>query len=68
MVLQYADTRASYPENITGRAIAIFTMAMFLGVAVMQWLTGLVAAVAQVHGIETFTAVNASVACTISMR
>lgn len=61
-VLQYADVRAAYPPEITGRAMAVFTMAMFLGVAGMQWLTGVVASVALAQGIEPFTAVLASIA------
>src|SRR5262249_38737642 len=35
--LQYADVRSAYPARMTGRAMAVFTMAMFLGVAIMQW-------------------------------
>ena len=62
MVLQYSDVRAAYPAAITGRAMAVFTMAMFLGVALMQWLTGIVASVASAHGVEPFTAVLASIA------
>lgn len=62
IVLQYADVRASYPPEQTGRAMAVFTMAMFLGVAWMQWLTGAVAAWALQHRIETFVAVHASIA------
>jgi len=62
MVLQYADVRAAYPAALTGRAMAVFTMAMFLGVALMQWLTGIVASVASTHGVEPFTAVLASIA------
>ena len=46
IVLQYADVRAAYPADLTGRAMAVFTMAMFLGVAAMQWFTGWVAALA----------------------
>ena len=61
-VLQYADVRSAYPPELTGRAMAVFTMAMFLGVAGMQWLTGLVAAVALSRGIEPFTAVLGSIA------
>ena len=49
IVLQYADVRAAYPAALTGRAMAVFTMAMFLGVAAMQWLTGLVASLATAH-------------------
>ena len=62
IVLQYADVRSAYPAAITGRAMAILTMAMFLGVAVMQWLTGLAASIAIAHGIEPFAAVLASIA------
>ena len=62
MVLQYADVRAAYPPAITGRAMAVFTMAMFLGVAGMQWLTGVVASAAPAHGVEPFTAVLATIA------
>ena len=42
---------------MTGRAMAVFTMAMFLGVALMQWLTGLAASAAAGLGLETYTAV-----------
>jgi predicted MFS family arabinose efflux permease len=57
MVLQYADVRAAYPAQMTGRAMAVFTMAMFLGVALMQWLTGLVATAAGAMGVERYAAV-----------
>lgn len=57
IVLQYADVRAAYPSRMTGRAMAIFTMAMFLGVALMQWLTGLVAQAAPGLGLDTYEAV-----------
>ncbi|MEJ5989389.1 MFS transporter [Ramlibacter sp. PS3R-8] len=62
MVMQYADVRASYPTHMTGRAMAVFTMAMFLGVALMQWLTGLAASAATVLGIETYMAVFGTIA------
>ena len=62
MVLQYADVRNAYPVALTGRAMAVFTMAMFLGVAVMQWFTGTVASIAFAHGAEPYTAVLASIA------
>ncbi len=57
MVLQYPDVRAAYPPAMTGRALSVFTMAMFMGVAVMQWGTGWVAARAGNWGLEPFTAV-----------
>jgi predicted MFS family arabinose efflux permease len=62
MVMQYADVRASYPAHMTGRAMAVFTMAMFLGVALMQWLTGLAASAAAMLDVETYTAVFAAIA------
>jgi len=62
IIFQYADVKGAYPAAMTGRAMALFTMAMFLGVAVMQWLTGAVASAAQAHGINPFTAVFATIA------
>ena len=62
MVMQYADVRAAYPSHMTGRAMAVFTMAMFLGVALMQWLTGVAASVAAALRIETYTAVFGAIA------
>jgi len=62
IVLQYADVRSAYPESQIGRAMAVFTMAMFLGIALMQWATGVVATFAKAHGVDAFTAVLLSVA------
>ena len=62
MVLQYADTRAAYPASMTGRALALFTMAMFLGVAAMQWFTGWVAELAPMFGLDPFVATLAAIA------
>ncbi len=66
IVLQYADVRAAYPEALTGRAMAVFTMAMFLGIALMQWVTGVVASIATARGVEPFTAVLATVAALLA--
>ena len=57
MVWQYADVRAAYPKAITGRAMAVFTMAMFLGVAWVQWLTGALASWASSLGWDPYAAV-----------
>lgn len=65
--LQYADVRSSYPPHMTGRAMAVFTMAMFLGVAVMQWLTGAVAGGAAAFGIETYAAVLGAIAVSLAL-
>jgi len=62
IILQYADVRASYPGEVVGRALAIFTMAMFLGVALVQWLTGLVAGFVIARGHEPLFAVHATLA------
>jgi predicted MFS family arabinose efflux permease len=62
IVLQYADVKSAYPVHMTGRAMAVFTMAMFLGVALMQWLTGLAASAAELLRVETYTAVLGSIA------
>lgn len=67
MILQYADVRAAYPAAMTGRALSVFTMAMFLGVAAMQWFTGVVASVAAAQGVEPFTAVLASIAALLAL-
>ena len=56
MVIQYADVRAAYPASLTGRALALLTMAMFLGVAAMQWFTGWVAGLAPALGLDPFVA------------
>jgi predicted MFS family arabinose efflux permease len=62
IVWQYADVRSAYPAALTGRAMAVFTMAMFLGVAVMQWVTGVAASVGAAHGVEPFRAVLGTIA------
>ena len=54
--------RGAYPAALTGRAMAVFTMAMFMGVALMQWGTGVAASVAAAHGGDPLTAVLATIA------
>jgi predicted MFS family arabinose efflux permease len=63
--LQYADVRSSYPPQMTGRAMAVFTMALFLGVGVMQWFTGGVASAAASMQVETYTAVLGAIAVSL---
>ena len=60
--LLYADVRSSYPPQTTGRALSIYTLAMFLGAAVMQWLSGVVAGFAEQQGQEIYPYVNSTVA------
>ncbi len=66
-VLQYADVRASYPSEMTGRALSLFTAAMFLGVALMQWFTGVVAAWAAAAGWEPYRAVLLAIAAWLAL-
>ena len=65
-ILQYADVRSSYPPELTGRALSLYTMSMFLGVALMQWATGVVAAWAERNSIEPYQAVMVSIACMLA--
>ncbi|MBT9514123.1 MAG: MFS transporter [Acidovorax sp.] len=62
MVLQYSDVRSAYPAAMTGRAMAVFTMALFLGVALMQWVTGLAASLAAARGADPYVAVMLTIA------
>jgi MFS family permease len=66
-VLQYADVRASYPPALTGRALSAYTMAMFLGVALMQWFTGIVATWAQRWGWDGYSAVMLAIAVWLAL-
>lgn len=62
VVLQYADVRIAYPAALTGRAMGVFTMAMFLGIAIMQWATGAAATVAQALALDAYSAVFSVIA------
>ncbi|MFZ2856288.1 MAG: MFS transporter, partial [Acidovorax sp.] len=66
-VLQYSDVRSSYPPDLTGRALSVFTMAMFLGVGLVQWLTGWVADWAQGQGREPYSAVMGAIATLLAL-
>ncbi|WP_312304312.1 MFS transporter [Pulveribacter sp.] len=67
IVLQYADVRAAYPADLTGRAMAVFTMAMFLGVALMQWATGWIATLAAARGGDPYVAVMLAIAAVLAV-
>lgn len=62
VVLQYADVRASYPVAQIGRAMALLNMAMFLGVALVQWLSGAVASAAPAWHADPHSAALALIA------
>ncbi len=66
MILQYSEVRSAYPAAIVGRALGLFTMAMFMGVALMQWFTGVVASLAQAHGADLFGAVLLTIAALLA--
>lgn len=66
-VLQYADARASYSSALTGRALSLYTMSMFLGVALMQSATGAVAAWAETQEIDPYRAVLLAIALWLAL-
>lgn len=66
MVLQYSDVRSAYPAAMTGRAMAVFTMALFLGVALMQWLTGLAASLATARGVDPYVVVMLTISALLA--
>ena len=55
-VLQYGYVRDAYPAHLRGSALSLFTMAMFLGISLMQWASGLAASLAPRAGVEPFSA------------
>jgi predicted MFS family arabinose efflux permease len=65
--LQYADVRSAYPQHMTGRAMAVFTMALFLGVALMQWFTGAVASAAGALNVEPYAAVLGAITVSLAL-
>ncbi len=67
MILQYSEVRMAYPAQFVGRALALFTMSMFLGVAVMQWFTGLVASIAKAQGADIYAAVLLTIASLLAV-
>ena len=66
-ILQYANVRASYSAEMSGRAMSVFTMAMFLGVAIVQSLSGLAASWSQALGREPYSGVLVCVASVLTM-
>ena len=66
-ILQYANVRASYSAEMSGRAMSVFTMAMFLGVAFVQSLSGLAASWSQALGQDPYAGVLVSVASLLAL-
>ncbi|HMN20078.1 MAG TPA: MFS transporter [Ottowia sp.] len=65
--LQYPDVKDAYEPAVIGRALALFTMAMFMGVALMQWATGAIAQLAQARGLDPFGPVFGSIAVLLAI-
>mgnify|MGYP000748192506 CR=1 FL=1 len=66
MILQYSEVRSAYAAAIVGRALGLFTMAMFMGVALMQWFSGLVASLALAQGADIYRAVLLTIAALLA--
>jgi MFS family permease len=56
-ILIYAEARSSYPPELTGRGLTALNMSFFLGAAVAQSLSGVIAAAAQQAGWNAIDAV-----------
>ena len=56
-ILIYAEARGSYPPELTGRGLTALNMSFFLGAAVAQSLSGVIAAGAQQAGWNAIDAV-----------
>jgi len=56
-VLQYANVRASYGAEFAGRAMSVFTMSMFLWVAIVQSLSGFAASWSTALGSDPYVGV-----------
>lgn len=53
--------------GMAGRAMAVLTMAMFPGVAVMPWFAGVVASRAAAHGFDPFAAALTAIAALLAL-
>ena len=56
-ILVYAEARSSYPAELTGRGLTALNMSFFLGAAVAQSLSGIIAAAAQGASLNAIDAV-----------
>jgi len=53
-IVQFAYIRRAVPAELTGRALALLNMVMFVGVALLQWLSGSLAGIASDAGGDPF--------------
>lgn len=67
ITLQYADLRSAFPAEMTGRALSVFTMAMFSGIAAVQWLSGVAATFASAHGSDPLFAALLTVSILLAL-
>lgn len=67
LIFQYADVRAAYDNAVQGRALAVFNMSVFLGVALMQWLTGVAASAAMAHDSDPMLAAMGTTALLLAL-
>ncbi len=67
LIYQYADVRSAYGVEVQGRALAVFNMSVFLGVALMQWLTGVAASTAIRHDADPMMAAMATAALMLAL-
>jgi predicted MFS family arabinose efflux permease len=63
-VLQFADVKDAYPSQVSGRAFGVLNTAAFLGVAIMQWLSGRAAAAAS-NAADGFAAAFAAISVSL---
>ena len=54
-VWQLADAKEVYPQNMQGRAIALFNTSLFLGASFMQWISGKAHDIFNLQGQDIFT-------------
>jgi MFS family permease len=64
-ILIYAEARSSYPSELTGRGLTALNMSFFLGAAVAQSLSGVIAEGAQQAGWNAINAVLLFLAATL---
>lgn len=67
IIFQYADVRGAYDQQVQGRAMSVFNMSVFLGIALMQWLTGVVATAAGARGIDPMFAAMMTTALMLAL-
>ena len=56
-VLQYAEIRSSYSQDMVGRALCVLNTSVFIGIAIAQSASGFVASLAAAHGVAPILAV-----------